>query len=222
MRSNKTSIIWDIPKEELQRIINESDSVVDVLKFFGLDAFNGNHRTFQDRVKLDNLCLNQLLINRKLATSKRMSSVKRIDDENVFCENSSFSRNGVKKRFLTLVEYKCCECGIGNTYNGKSISLQLDHKNGINNDNRIENLQLLCPNCHSQTSTFGGKRCKKTKIYESESERLERIISTRKFNPSKEELENLVKTMPMTKVGKFFGVSDKAIRKRCILLGILF
>jgi 5-methylcytosine-specific restriction endonuclease McrA len=39
----------------------------------------------------------------------------------------------------------------------KKLSLHLDHKNGINNDNKIKNLRFLCPNCHSQTSTYGGK-----------------------------------------------------------------
>ena len=53
-------------------------------------------------------------------------------------------------------EYKCEICGISE-WQGKELSLQLDHINGINNDNRIENLRLLCPNCHSQTETFSGR-----------------------------------------------------------------
>jgi 5-methylcytosine-specific restriction endonuclease McrA len=47
--------------------------------------------------------------------------------------------------------------------NNKSISLQLDHINGIRTDNRLENLRLLCPNCHSQTETFCGKNNRKKK-----------------------------------------------------------
>jgi len=40
---------------------------------------------------------------------------------------------------------------------GKTLSLELDHINGINNDNRLENLRFLCPNCHSQTTTYGSR-----------------------------------------------------------------
>jgi 5-methylcytosine-specific restriction endonuclease McrA len=53
--------------------------------------------------------------------------------------------------------YKCVECGIGDTYNGKPITLQLEHKDGDCSNNKLENLSLLCPNCHSQTPTYGNK-----------------------------------------------------------------
>lgn len=55
-----------------------------------------------------------------------------------------------------LLPLSCAECGI-NEWMGKTLSLHLDHINGINNDNRLENLRLLCPNCHSLTETYCGK-----------------------------------------------------------------
>lgn len=57
-------------------------------------------------------------------------------------------------------ENKCEICGCPGEWNGKPLTLQVDHINGINNDHRLKNLRLLCPNCHSQTKTFGSKNIK--------------------------------------------------------------
>lgn len=59
------------------------------------------------------------------------------------------------------MEYKCACCGNTGEWNGRPLVLQLDHINGDNCDNRLENLRFLCPNCHSQTDTFAGRNCKK-------------------------------------------------------------
>jgi 5-methylcytosine-specific restriction endonuclease McrA len=62
-----------------------------------------------------------------------------------------------------VIKYQCAECGMFDKWNGKKIILQLDHINGVNNDNRVENLRFLCPNCHSQTKTYSGKNRNKRK-----------------------------------------------------------
>ena len=56
-----------------------------------------------------------------------------------------------------LIPYLCQKCGNSGEWNGKILKLQIDHINGIYNDNRLVNLRFLCPNCHSQTETFSGK-----------------------------------------------------------------
>ena len=78
--------------------------------------------------------------------------------ENILIENSNYSNDLIKKYLIyhNLIEYKCKECGI-DKWNNKDIKLELHHINGINNDNRIENLCFLCPNCHSQTDNFRGR-----------------------------------------------------------------
>lgn len=64
----------------------------------------------------------------------------------------------LKKRLLAegLLEERCAECGISE-WNGRPLSLHLDHINGDRRDQRLENLRFLCPNCHSQTETYCGR-----------------------------------------------------------------
>ena len=51
-----------------------------------------------------------------------------------------------------------CECcGLGDSWNNKPISLHLDHIDGVSSNHLLNNLQILCPNCHSQTDTYCGK-----------------------------------------------------------------
>lgn len=57
-----------------------------------------------------------------------------------------------------IIAYQCQICNLEPEWNNKVLVLQIDHINGINNDHRIENLRFLCPNCHSQTETFGNKK----------------------------------------------------------------
>jgi hypothetical protein len=70
-------------------------------------------------------------------------------------------RTNVKRRLLSagILENRCDWCGL-TEWRGKPLSIQLDHANGIRNDNRLENLRMLCPNCHSQTETFASRNWK--------------------------------------------------------------
>lgn len=71
-------------------------------------------------------------------------------------------RRNVKLRLLRagLLGGGCSECGI-TEWRGRRLSLHLDHVNGVHNDHRLENLRLLCPNCHSQTETYGGRNVRR-------------------------------------------------------------
>jgi hypothetical protein len=67
-------------------------------------------------------------------------------------------RTHLKKRLLSagLLRNICAMCGIAE-WQGKPLALELHHVNGVAQDNRLENLALLCPNCHSQTDSWGGR-----------------------------------------------------------------
>lgn len=69
---------------------------------------------------------------------------------------TSKSRANVKRRLLGvgLLENRCRECGLME-WLGEPLTVQIDHVNGIRDDHRLENLRMLCPNCHSQTDTYG-------------------------------------------------------------------
>lgn len=77
----------------------------------------------------------------------------------VLVEGSSFSRTWLRQRLVEegVLANVCATCGLGPEWESAPLTLELHHLNGVGNDNRLENLQLLCPNCHSQTESFGGR-----------------------------------------------------------------
>lgn len=87
---------------------------------------------------------------------------KKYSNKEVFIKNSYYPRHRLKERIINenLIKYECDICKNVGIHNNKKLVLQLDHKNGVNNDNTIENLRFLCPNCHSQTDNYAGKASK--------------------------------------------------------------
>lgn len=69
------------------------------------------------------------------------------------------SRRNIKIRLLRagILENRCCECGLAE-WQGQPLTVQIDHINGVRDDHRLANLRMLCPNCHSQTDTYGRRK----------------------------------------------------------------
>jgi Zn finger protein HypA/HybF involved in hydrogenase expression len=237
MRKSK---VWIPTKEELQVLLDKSPSITQVLISLGLDPRSGNHRTLHKRIQTEGLSLDKLSINRKECMFKHLEKIRKKDlCENIFIEHSKSQTNIIKKKILQLhlINYECAKCKNNGEWNSERLVLQLDHKNGINDDNRIENLQFLCPNCHSQTKTFSGRNSKriKTKVLYKicptcKTEQICKVskecikcshIKLQRFYISKEDLQKLLQQHSYTEIGKMFNVSDVAIKKRAIKFGII-
>lgn len=150
----------------------------------------------------------------------------------VFVKNSTFTRSHLKEKILKydLLPHKCADCGGEPEWNGKRLTLQVDHINGINTDHRIENLRFLCPNCHSQTPNYAGANALNRKEAEtftcgqcgnyrssvSKSKLCIKCISTQdKINwPSDEILLKIIQESNLHQTSLRLGISQSGLTKR--------
>ena len=136
--------------KKLPEIISQCYCYADVLRMLGLSTHGSNNKTVKKYVKQFNLDISHFL------PTNVGKNIIRLADEEVFCVNTQIDKSTVRKRFLKVIDYKCSECGIFE-WNGKPLILEMDHIDGNRNNHTLNNLRLLCPNCHSQTNTFGSK-----------------------------------------------------------------
>ena len=119
--------------------------------------------------------------------------------------------------------YKCEICGISE-WNGKPISLQLHHVDGNRKNNLLSNIQILCPNCHSQTDNYAGKNIninKHKNCVDKIKQKIEIPKRIKQAPPiSREELKEKIRHVPFVKIGKELGVTDNAVRRWCDKYGL--
>ena len=118
-----------------------SISMREVIKALGYVNTGANSETVWKRIK-------QYNISTEHWTNRTRGQIKRCP-ENIFVENSTATQIVVKRWYLkgNYTEYKCAICGQEPFWNGKPLTLTLDHINGKNHDDRLENLRWVCPNC---------------------------------------------------------------------------
>lgn len=147
----RTSLLSN--KDKLKEVALIARNYADILSLLGLHPSSGNYFTLKKYLEIYKIPFEKKSIRREEFIKKTYS------DEECFKEGSNISRHHVKKRVIknNLIPLKCSKCGIGTVWNNKHLVLQLEHINGINNDNRLENLAFICPNCHSQTDTYAAR-----------------------------------------------------------------
>jgi hypothetical protein len=155
--SNKVDAIDD---ETFKTLLKNSRNLTAFVMACGFKP-GKNRKFFTDRIEM-------------LGLDTKHFYCKKFDDDKIFCADSRYTGTGkIKEHLLKNLgcRYECNECknvhfveqdGVL-TWMNKPVLLQLDHINGISNDNRLENLRFLCALCHSQTSTWCGKNSKRHK-----------------------------------------------------------
>jgi len=149
---------------QLKKAVKESTSIRQVIQRLGLKPAGGNYsqiKKFLDLYKVDTSHFKGKAWNKGM----RGIGIYRTSLEDVLKKNSYYQSYKLKKRLIAkgLKKAKCEICGWAEYSIDGRLPLELDHINGDNSDNRLENLRVLCPNCHSLQSTHRGRNRKKKK-----------------------------------------------------------
>lgn len=173
-----TNKIYECTDEQFVKLIKNSTNISEVLFKLGY-SIKGNSWGFsQVRKRMDDLNIDASEFKGKSAAIEKTKQAS-LTSEMLLRENCKHNRNCLRRFIIKnkLLPYKCAICG-ALEWNGKTLSLELDHINGINNDNRLENLRFLCPNCHSQTTTYGSRNQQRNESKYEISEELRQLVES--------------------------------------------
>ena len=206
-------------KEKILIVIKESKTINEVLTKLGKNTSSAGYKYFKRYIEENNIDISHFFTHKEIIENQfKDGKLKKLDVNIMFSKESKISRGTIKRRIIAdkLIEYKCVFCNNEGEWMGNKISLILDHINGVNNDNRIENLRFLCPNCNSTLDTHCrgaigySEKIKKEKVKKEYRPR----ISSRKVNrPDIHTLKVQINELGYVGTGKIYNVSDNTIRK---------
>jgi len=215
-------------KQDFINAVQSSLTISETLRKLNLSISYGNYNTFRKYKEKWNVDTTHFNVKKVQSEKSKKANKKRWPLEDVMIKNSWYSRSHLRARLIKnkIIPYECSMCKI-TTWQNKKLSLHLDHINGDNIDHRLENLRFLCPNCHSQTSSYGGKRhkikenficklCGGKKVKSSELCRqcYKDTHDTKIDWPNTTTLIKMVKESSYKAVGRKLGVSDNSVRSR--------
>ena len=206
--------------ENLIEIVKNCETYIECLNCLGMNINGSNYIKLKKEINNQNISISHFKSRSDLMKEFNFDIHNKIPINEILIENSQYnSRSALKRRLLNekTFNYECVFCGNDGNWMGKKFSLILDHINGVNNDNRKENLRFLCPNCNATLDTHCGKNVKNRKNTKPKKS-IEEILNIRKEKrkvdrPSHEKLINEVNLFGYSATGRKYGVSDKAIRK---------
>lgn len=148
-------------KELLEQAIKDSICFSDVCRNIGISPKGNSYQRLKILIEEYELDTSHFINARLAGMVKSGLLSKKLHFSEILVDGKKYREQGKRLR-RALIEsgrsYECVDCKLGPIWNGKEIILHVDHINGDWRDCRVENLRFLCPNCHSQTSTFGSKK----------------------------------------------------------------
>ena len=147
---------------QLNNAVKKSKSYRQVLHLLGLKEAGGNYQQIKKYIKEYNLDISHFTGK---VWNKGLKGIgkPRLSLESILVKNSYYQSFKLKKRLFVagIKKQSCEECGWATKNSDGYLPLELDHINGDHNDNRLENLRVLCPNCHSLKPNHRGRNIKK-------------------------------------------------------------
>ena len=147
-------------KEDFEKAAAQSLSIAGMCRYFGLTPSGGNYRIMHNTILQYDIDVSHFT-GQGWNTDLKFKPFKEKPLNEILILDSTYQSHKLKRRLLSegVKDHICESCRLSE-WLGKSIPLELHHKNGNNRDNRLDNLMLLCPNCHALTESYRGKNKK--------------------------------------------------------------